>query len=46
MSNTRACRIYIFNFIRCSIEQQPHKKTTKNNQIILASLGHVYPTND
>jgi len=22
------------------------KKTTKNNQIILASVGHVYPTND
>ena len=34
----------IFNFIRCSVEQQPHKITTKNNQIILASVGHVYPT--
>ena len=36
----------IFNFIHCSIEQQPHKKTTKNKQIILASVGHIYPTND
>ena len=36
--------IYIFNCIRCSLNNS-HIKNKYNKQIILASVGHVYPTN-